>query len=355
MIDIKNKKLNLKKYIWLILIIFLLILSFGVSNISCYKYSDQNLNMIDLPPILRIKKISSNYGVYIHKDLYPVLFSIKGEAKGLLRQIDKKNKNIYCLNKKILILDYSGIKDFKNIDYKKIKVIYNNKILDESSEKLIWNRSYILGTDRLGRDIFTRVFQGIKISLIIGLMSSIVNLIIGVLYGSVAGYFGGKIDAVLLSFLNIINSIPAILLVILLSLFVPQGLWSIVIIIGLVYWVGMARQVRAGVMTLKKREFVLAEIVLGTPVYKIIFKYILPNLKETILTTLVINIQNAIFTETFLSFLGIGLPAPLASLGTLVSDAMSNLRSSPHQLIIPSVAILLILTCLENFLNYKYK
>ncbi|MBP0979810.1 MAG: ABC transporter permease [Oscillospiraceae bacterium] len=354
MTDINNKKLNFKKYIWIIFIIFLLIMSFGVSKISRYKYSDQNLDMIDLPPVLKIKKISSNYGVYIHKDLYPVLFNIKGEVKSLLKKIEtRQQQDIYYINNKKLILDLKNIKDFKDIDYKKIKVIYNNKILDKSSEKLIWNRSYILGTDRLGRDIFTRVFQGIKISLIIGLMASIVNLIIGVLYGSIAGYFGGKIDTILLGLLNIINSIPAILLVILLSLFISQGLWSIIIIIGSVYWINMARQVRAGVMTLKQREFVLSEIVLGTPVYKIIFKYILPCLRETIVTTLVINIQNAIFTETFLSFLGIGLPAPVASLGTLINDAMGNLRSSPHQLVIPSLAILLILTCLEKFLNYK--
>ena len=349
---IKKSFLNIKQHMWLILTIFLLILSFGISKISGYQYSDQNLDFIDLPPVLTIKKISPNYGIYIHKDLYPVLFNNRGEIKGLLKKIDEnKNQDIYDFNKAILIFDYSDITDFTNIDYHKIKLIYNNKVIDKSDEKIVWNKCYILGTDRLGRDIFTRVFQGIKISLIIGIMSSIVNLIIGVLYGSVAGYVGGKVDIMMINFINIISSIPSILLVIALSLFVSQGFWSIIIVIGSVYWVGMARQIRAGVITLKQREFVLAEVILGTPNYKIILRHIVPNIKETILTTLVINIQNAIFTETFLSFLGIGLPAPVASLGTLINDAMSNLRSSPYQLIIPSLAILLILTCLEQIIN----
>lgn len=346
----------LKKYRWLVCIIFLFAISFYISSVSRYKYSDQDLTMADLPPILRIKKISEDYGVYIHKDLYLVLFDNTGKAKSALAKINRtENQEIYYFNNQKLVLDYSDIKDFKNVNYKKLKIIYNNKLLDESSERLVWNRSYILGTDRLGRDIFTRLFQGIKVSLIIALISSIVNLIIGVIYGGVAGYFGGKIDVVLLAFLNILNSVPSILLVILLSMFIYQGLLSTIIIIGLVYWVNMARQVRAGVMSLKRREFILAETTLGTPVYKIIFRHIIPNIKETILTTLIINIQNAIFTESFLSFIGIGLPAPMASLGTLINDAMNNIRLSPYQLVIPSVAILLILVCLENILKYNIK
>lgn len=347
----KNKihKLEIKRYKGLILILILFIMSFYVQFIFGYKYSDQNLDFIELPPIVKIRYISPDAGIYIHKDLYPVLFNKKGELIGLLKQIKTGlKKDIYLFDNDELIVDCSDVKDFKNIDYDKIKIIYKNKNIDKFTNKLVWNKTYIFGTDRLGRDIFLRVFQGIKISLIVGFTASVVNLFIGVIYGSVAGYVGGKIDIIMLNFLNVINSIPSILLVILLSLFVPPGIWSIIIIIGLVYWVSMARQVRAGVMALKRRDFILAEILIGTPQYKIIFKHILPNMKETILTILIVNIQNAVFTETFLSFLGIGLPAPIASLGTLINDSITNFRSSPSQLIIPSLAILLVLICFQS-------
>lgn len=346
-LKIKTNK-DKTKYVWLGILAGLLVLSFCLPKYSGYKYFDQNLSCVDIPPVVKIKKINDKYGVYVNKDLQPVLFDTLGNFWGVL---EKNDANTYVFDNKSLILDMSQISDFKNIDYDKIKVIYNNRILDKSSEKLVWNKTNILGTDKLGRDLLTRVFQGIKISLLIGLTASIVNLIIGVLYGSLSGYLGGKIDAIMNSFLNIINSIPAILLVILLSLFVSQGLWTVIIIIGSVYWVSMARQVRAGVMMLKQREFVLAEIVLGTSNCQIIFKHIIPNLKETILTTLITNIQNAIFTESLLSFLGLGVSPPTASLGVLMNDAVDNFKACPYQLLIPTVTIVLILSCLEHLIN----
>lgn len=342
---------KMKRYLWTIFIVILIIVSF---NFSYYKHPDQNLDLVNIPPIIKIIQVNSDYGIYIHKDLYPVLFTSSGKAKGLLRKIEEDDvKSIYLFNNKKLILNYRNITDFKSINYEKIKLIYDNKVLNQSNKKILWNQSNILGTDQLGRDIFQRVCQGVMISLIIGLAAAIFNLVIGVLYGCVAGYIGGMTDIVMLNILNIINSIPPILIVILLSLFVGEGISSVVITIGLVYWVGMARQVRAQVMTIKQRDFILAAIVMGIPRYKIIFKHIIPNIKETIFAILIVNIQNAIFTESFLSFLGIGLPAHIASLGTLVNESIGNFKSSPYQLIIPSLAILFILICFERTLNFK--
>lgn len=344
-----------KRYFYLVALLILLFISFFIPKVSLYKYSDQNLDFVDLPPFIKLYMLSSDYGVYLHKDLYPVLFNKSGQPICLLKKISDGYKFFdYEFDNKKLSLDYKKIKDFKNIDYKKIKLIYDGRVLNNKNVKIVWNKTYILGSDQLGRDIFTRVFQGIKISLTIGFMSSIVNLVIGIIYGSISGYIGGKIDIIMVNILNIISTIPSILWVILMSLFIPQGLWTIIIIIGSVYWINMARQVRAGVMAIKRRDFILAQIVMGTPHYKIVFKHILPNMKETILMTLIVSIQNAIFTETFLSFLGIGLSAPIASLGTLINDAMGNFRSCPYQLIIPAMAILLIFICFDKILDSQY-
>ncbi len=353
---------NVKRgYVGFWVLFFLFVLSFCVPKFSNYRFSDQNLEAINIPPIVKLRKISDYYSVYIHQDLYPVLFDNVGNFKGLLNKVNFVNVDIdnvsncdfYLLDGKYLIFDYSQVDDFKAINYDKIKVTYNGKVFTQLAAKMVWNKSNILGTDQLGRDLLIRVFQGIKTSLIIGLIASVVNLIIGVLYGSLSGYIGGKIDVVMLSFLNVISSIPAILLVVLLSLFIAQSLWSVIVVIGAVYWVSMARQVRAGVMALKQREFVWAEVVLGTPHYKIIFKHIMPNLKGTILTTLIVNIQNAIFTESLLSFLGIGVLPPTASLGILISDSIDHFKSCPYQLIIPSAIMVLILVCLEQMIDNK--
>lgn len=343
-------KFGLKNYVSLIFVIILVVVSFNVPVFSPYKYSDQNLELVDIPPILKIQKISNNYGIYVHKDLYPLLVSNKGRVLARLSKLKTIEKtDIYIFNNQELGLDCNEIEDFTNIDYSKIKLTLNNKVLSKLEQKIVWNKSNIFGTDQLGRDVFTRVFQGIKISLIIGLVASVVNLVIGVLYGGIAGYKGGKLDDLMMGILNVVNSIPPILVVILLALFVPQGIYTVVLTIGAVYWVAMARHVRAQVMVLKERDFVLAEILMGTPRYKIIFKHIMPNVRATILSVLIVNVQNAIFTESFLSFLGIGLPAPVASLGTLINDSISSFRSSSYQLIIPSIALVLIFILLDSF------
>lgn len=345
-----SNRFNIKNYISLIFIIILVILSFSVPFFSPYRYSDQNLDCVNMPPILQIKKISNSCGIYIHKDLYPVLVSSKGKVLARLNKFKTVGKkDIYIFNNQELGLYYGEIKEFTDIDYNKIKLIFNGKMLSKADKKIVWNTSNIFGTDQLGRDIFTRVFQGIKISLIIGLVASAVNLVIGVLYGGIAGYKGGKLDDLMMGFINVVNSVPSILVVMLLSLFISKGIYTVILTIGAVYWVAMARQVRAQVMALKEREFVLAEILMGTPKYKIIFKHIMPNAWGTILSVLIVNVQNAIFTESFLSFLGIGLPAPVASLGTLINNSVSNLRSSPYQLAIPSMALILIFVLLDAF------
>jgi len=195
------------------------------------------------------------------------------------------------------------------------------------------------GTDNLGRDLATRVCYGARISLSIGVVASLINLGIGVIYGGISGYFGGRIDSVMMRIVDILYGIPLLLYVILLMVVLKPGLLNVFIALGLVYWLRMARIVRAQVLGLKELEFVLAARVLGASPQRLIFGHLLPNSLGPIIVTLTLSIPEAIFIEAFLSFIGLGVSAPMASWGVLASEGVVTLRSYPFQLLWPAVAI----------------
>ncbi|MEG6586698.1 ABC transporter permease [Dendrosporobacter sp. 1207_IL3150] len=195
------------------------------------------------------------------------------------------------------------------------------------------------GTDNLGRDLFIRVLYGARISLAIGIVASLLNLTIGVIYGGIAGFFGGRTDRIMMNIIDILYGIPVLLYVILLMVVLKPGLTNIFIALGIAYWLGMARIVRGQILSLKEQEYVLAARTLGASNWRILFRHLLPNSMGPIIITMTLAIPEAIFAEAFLSFIGLGVAAPMASWGVLASEGVTSLRSYPFQLFFPALAI----------------
>lgn len=196
-----------------------------------------------------------------------------------------------------------------------------------------------LGTDKFGRDALIRLIYGARISLTVGYAASLLNIIIGVLYGGIAGYFGGRIDEVMMRIVDVIYSIPMTIYVILFMVIFGAGLKSIIIALAVSYWLTMARIVRGQILALKQQEFVLAAKTLGASSIRILLKHLIPNCMGPIIITLMMSVPDAIFTESFLSFIGLGVSAPQASWGTLASEALDGYQLYPTQLFFPSLAI----------------
>ena len=215
------------------------------------------------------------------------------------------------------------------------------------------NAQHWFGTDNLGRDLFVRTMYGARYSLIIAISAAAINLVIGVLYGGIAGFFGGKVDNIMMRIVDVLYSIPTqIYVIILMATFKKEGstgLTTIILAMAISYWVGMARIVRGDILQLKQQEFVLAAKTLGSSKTRILFRHLIPNCMGSILVTLTLFVPQAIFTEAFLSFIGLGINAPLASLGTLANDASGLLSTAAYQLLFPAGAICLIILAFNLF------
>ena len=222
--------------------------------------------------------------------------------------------------------------------------------MDSAQTNALPSALHWLGTDKFGRDILVRVMCGARISLSVGFAAAVLNLVIGVTYGVTCGYIGGKTDLILMRFVDIIYSVPTLLYVVLAMLVFGSNIFSVLVAIGISSWPGMARLVRGQILSLKEREYAQAAYILGAGRARIIRKHLIVNCLGPIIVDTTLMVSTAIFTEAFLSFVGIGISVPQASLGTMASEARSLLQTQPLQMLWPVLAICLTMLSL-NFIG----
>ncbi len=217
-----------------------------------------------------------------------------------------------------------------------------NKIEDE----YFW-----FGTDDLARDLWTRIWKGARISLYVGLLAAVMDMVIGVTYGAIAGFYGGKVDIIMMRITEIIGGVPWLVVIIIFILILGTGLLPMSFAIAISSWIGMARVVRAQFLKLRDQEFLLAARTLGTPSNKLITKHLIPNVIGQIVIMITFSIPGAIFTEAFLAFIGLGIPSPNASLGSVINDSRTFLKFYPSMVFIPSVILSILMLSINVFAN----
>lgn len=352
-----------------------------------YTYKAQNLDMANIPAVMDTFPLENGKNIYVTPQYTVMVMDSKGNLEGLAQSGRKDmvgKKNYYSVDGLELCVDYSlyseAVKEYKSLEKKadesgmvkvadaqylvdyfaqngsgadeislteasnilenkmtRVKVTCGGEALTEQVR--LRNHTYLLGTDGLGRDLFIRIVYGARISLTVGFFAAFINFVVGVFYGAIAGYVGGELDNIMMRVIDILASIPMTLYVILIMVVVGPGLVSIILALGLTFWVKMARIVRGQVLTLKQQEFVKAAVVTGADTRRIIIKHLIPNMMGPIMVNIAMQIPSAIFNEAFLSFVGLGISAPMASWGTLCNDALAGIYVYPYQMVFPAIAI----------------
>lgn len=395
----RRLKKNKTAMVSMVLVLMLILGAIMIPSFWPYSYEEQTLTLSNVPPILKIYPLTDEVNdicVYITESYDVIEVTSDGKLVQLLQPDHKdiiSRKSTYDLNGKELTIDYSlytqAKKEYSALEKKygemdlvpadaavylrdhfggeaeetAVSLAEAKKILEEKIDKCtitydgtkltqprsVHNKTFVLGSDSLGRDLFIRVVYGARVSLTVGIFAALVNFIIGVFYGCFAGYKGGNVDTVMMRIVDVIDSVPMTLYVILIMVLIGSGMKSIIIALGLTYWVRMARIVRGQVLSLKNSEFVLAARTLGASTGRIFIKHLIPNMMGTIMVAIAMQIPNAIFTEAFLSFIGLGVSAPMASWGTLCNDALASIYVYPYQLLIPALAISITILALNLF------
>lgn len=226
---------------------------------------------------------------------------------------------------------------------------YNFRATDYQNTYLKPCLEHPFGTDKYGRDLWVRCWMGTRISLLIGVFAAMLDLFMGVTYGAVSALIGGRVDSIMQRIIEVLVGVPSLIVIILLMMLMPAGLGTIAVAMAITGWIGMARLVRAEILKLKSSEYVQAAILLGTSQRKIITKHLIPNTVGVIVINTMFTIPSAVFTEAYLSFIGLGLQEPNASLGVLINNGYAVLQTYPHVLVFPAIIIVLIMVCFSIF------
>ena len=310
------------------IIVIIILSSLIVPNITGYGYREQNIAAKDLPPRIPLLE---DIGI---ADGTRVLKNRKKEALS-----DPKR---YPEGSVLEIVREFEAKGVAMVDVKVDAYVYAGVPTDEYH----W-----FGTDYLGRDLCTRLFKGARVSLIIAFVSVVTNVIIGVIYGAISGYYGGKVDIVMTHFAEVLDGLPYVVVTILFMLLLGAGITSLILAMCVTGWIGTSRLIRAQFFRFKEREYVLAARTLGVGDIALIFRHILPNCVGPLITRAMIAIPGAIFSESFLAYIGLGIAPPEPSIGILLSDGQNVLLQYPYQTFFPAVLISLLMIAFNMFAN----
>lgn len=310
------------------IIVLIILSSLIVPNITGYGYRQQNIAAKDLPPRIPLLE---DIGI---ADGTRVLKNRKKEALS-----DPKR---YPEGSVLEIVREFEAKGVAMVDVKVDAYVYAGVPTDEYH----W-----FGTDYLGRDLCTRLFKGARVSLIIAFVSVVTNVIIGVIYGAISGYYGGKVDIVMTHFAEVLDGLPYVVVTILFMLLLGAGITSLILAMCVTGWIGTSRLIRAQFFRFKEREYVLAARTLGVGDIALIFRHILPNCVGPLITRAMIAIPGAIFSESFLAYIGLGIAPPEPSIGILLSDGQNVLLQYPYQTFFPAVLISVLMIAFNMFAN----
>lgn len=305
-----------------VILIVLVLMAIFASAITPFEFNDQDLKASELPPNLTLYKVDDENAIfYRSKDHKVFHFKSNGEYVTDLKYVDRDIRNkifTYELDGKTISADYSMEKD-KNAN-KSVEIKIDGKVVDSYQR---WNKTYILGTDKIGRDMYTRIVHGARISLSVGIVAVSIRVVIGIILGSISGYYGGRVDTIIMRFSEMVMCFPFLLVCITLVVVLGPSIYNVMIVLGLLGWPGIARIIRAQILSLKEQEFMEATEALGIRDSRKIFKHLLPNVMSSVIVYATMGMAGAILTEAALSFLGLGVQPPTPSWGNMIQAAKS--------------------------------
>jgi peptide/nickel transport system permease protein len=285
-----------------------------------------NVNMLSIPLEERQEKTLSNYFL---------------GSKNSVTEVAIESYTV--VGNRIVYVEYNDEPSLKMVKETDLDSFVGYSSIISVEKDFIKRRTFYLGTDKYGRDLLSRMLIGSRVSISIGVVAVLISLIVGIFFGAIGGYFGGKVDAVIMWLVNIIWSIPTLLLVIAITLALGKGFWQVFVAVGLTMWVEVARVVRGQVISVKEMQYVTAARALGFGDFRIIFNHILPNIMAPVIVISAANFASAILVESGLSFLGLGAQPPIPSWGSIIKDHYSYIiLGKPYLAMVPGVAIMLL-------------